>query len=57
MGFDLFKKKTPAEITRENKRMLDRSIREVDRERLLVENQIKKTMNEMKKMAKNGQNV
>jgi len=58
MGFfDAFKAKSPQEVMRENKRVLDRSIRELDRERMLVENQIKKTMAEMKKMAKAGQEV
>lgn len=42
---------------RENKRLLDRSIRELERERMTVENQVKKTMAEMKKMAKAGQDV
>lgn len=56
MGFlDGLKAKTPAEIIRENKRMLDRSIRELDRERMGVENNIKKTSAEIKKMAKAGQ--
>lgn len=53
---DNFKAKTPAEIIRDNKRMLDRSIRELDRERMGVENNIKKTTAEIKKMAKAGQN-
>jgi len=58
MGFlDNFRQKTPQEVVRENKRLLDRSIRELDRERLTVENQIKKTMAEIKKMAKAGQEV
>lgn len=55
--FDFFKSKTPAEKLRENKRLLDRSIRELDRERTVIEGQVKKTMSEMKKMAKAGQNV
>ena len=55
--FDLFKTKTPAERLRENKRMIDRSIRELDRERLKMEGQEKKTVAEMKKLAKAGQKV
>lgn len=58
MGFfDSFKAKSAQEVTRENKRMLDRSIREMDRERAQVEQQVKKHMLEMKKMAKAGQEV
>lgn len=55
MGF--FSSKTPQEVLRENKRMLDRSIRELERERMQIEGQVKKTMAEMKKMAKAGQEV
>lgn len=55
--FNMFKTQSPAEKLRENKRMLDRSIRELDRERATVENQVKKTMAEMKKLAKAGQDV
>lgn len=58
MGFlDAFKTKTPAEQLRENKRMLDRAIRELDRERAKVEVQEKKTVAEMKKAARAGQQV
>ena len=55
--FSMFKTKTPQEVLRENKRLLDRSIRELERERMTVEGQVKKTMAEMKKMAKAGQEV
>ena len=55
--FDLFRTKTPAEQIRENKRMIDRSIRELDRERTKMEAQEKKTVAEMKKLAKAGQKV
>lgn len=51
------KKKTPAELLRENKRMLDKAIRELDRERMGLQNQEKKTIAEIKKMAKEGQMV
>ncbi|XRA97993.1 vacuolar protein sorting-associated protein 2-like protein [Pycnococcus provasolii] len=49
------KRKTPAELLRENKRMLDKAIRELDRERTGLQNQEKKLVVEMKKMAKQGQ--
>ncbi|CAG9460800.1 unnamed protein product [Pedinophyceae sp. YPF-701] len=51
----LGKKKTPAEILRENKRLLDRSIRDIDRERTGLQNQEKKLVVEIKRMAKQGQ--
>lgn len=53
--FDLFDRKTPAEKLRENKRMIDRAIRELERERIKLENQEKMSIIEMKKMAKLGQ--
>eukprot|EP00798_Chlamydomonas_sp_ICE-L_P019232 gene19232-25857_t len=43
-------------MLRENKRMLDKSIRELDRERMGLQNEEKKTIAEMKKLAKEGQN-
>ena len=46
-----------AEILRENKRMLDKAMRELDRERMGLQNQEKKTVAEIKKMAKEGQMV
>lgn len=49
------KKKTPAEMLRENKRMLDKSIRELDRERSALQAQEKKLIAEIKKMAKQNQ--
>lgn len=55
MGF--FSSKTPQEILRENKRMLDRNIREIDRERMALQAQEKRTVAEMKKLAKAGQEV
>lgn len=58
MGFmDMFKPKTPSEQLRENKRLIDRAIRDLDRERQKLEQQEKKTMAEIKKMARLGQNV
>jgi charged multivesicular body protein 2A len=55
MAFLFKKKKTPAELLRENKRMLDKAIRELDRERLGLQNQDKKLITEIKKMAKANQ--
>jgi charged multivesicular body protein 2A len=51
------RRKTPAELLRENKRMLDRAIRELDRERAALQTQEKRTVVEIKKMAKDGQMV
>lgn len=45
------------ELLRENKRMLDKAIRELDRERMALQNQEKKTILEIKKTAKAGQMV
>merc|ERR1711976_944728 len=52
---DMFKRKTPAELIRENKRMIDRAIREMDRERVKMEQQEKKGIADIKKTAKTGQ--
>ena len=52
-----FKSKTPAEILRENKRALDRAIRELDRERAKMEQQEKKVIVDIKKAAKANQQV
>ncbi|XP_010488799.1 PREDICTED: vacuolar protein sorting-associated protein 2 homolog 1 [Camelina sativa] len=49
------KRKTPAELLRENKRMLDKSIREIERERQGLQTQEKKLIAEIKKTAKQGQ--
>lgn len=51
------KKKTPAEMLREQKRLLDKAMRELDRERMQLQQQEKKTIAEIKKMAKEGQMV
>lgn len=45
------------ELLRENKRMLDKAIRELDRERMALQNQEKKVIAEIKKTAKQGQMV
>jgi hypothetical protein len=47
----------PAELLKENKRMLDKAIRELDRERTSLQNQEKKLIGEIKKSAKAGQMV
>lgn len=46
-----------AELLRENKRMLDKSIREIERERQALQTQEKKLITEIKKSAKQGQMV
>ncbi|CAN1135972.1 Vacuolar protein sorting-associated protein 2 homolog 1 [Linum perenne] len=55
MSFIFGKRKTPAEILRENKRMMDKSIREIERERQALQTQEKKLIAEIKKNAKQGQ--
>ncbi|CAL1413939.1 unnamed protein product [Linum trigynum] len=55
MSFIFGKRKTPAELLRENKRMLDKSIREIERERQGLQTQEKKLIAEIKKNAKQGQ--
>eukprot|EP00761_Pharyngomonas_kirbyi_P011364 gb/GECH01011389.1/.p1 GENE.gb/GECH01011389.1/~~gb/GECH01011389.1/.p1 ORF type:complete len:212 (+),score=68.82 gb/GECH01011389.1/:1-636(+) len=49
------KKKSPKEIMREYKRGIDRTIRELDRERTKMQSQEKKLISDMKKMAKQNQ--
>lgn len=49
------RKKTPDEILRENKRALDRAIRELDREKNRMEEQEAKIIAEIKKNAKSNQ--
>lgn len=46
-----------AELLRENKRTLDKAIRELDRERTALQTQEKKLIAEIKKTAKQGQMV
>lgn len=55
MDFLFGKKKTLKEVLREHQRSLNRSIREIDRERTALQNQEKKITVEMKKLAKQGQ--
>eukprot|EP01063_Lacrimia_lanifica_P015349 TRINITY_DN22144_c0_g1_i1.p1 TRINITY_DN22144_c0_g1~~TRINITY_DN22144_c0_g1_i1.p1 ORF type:complete len:212 (+),score=111.21 TRINITY_DN22144_c0_g1_i1:68-703(+) len=49
------KKETPEEKMRKCKRSLDKTIREIDRERTKMQNQEKKLTAELRKLAKNGQ--
>eukprot|EP01064_Diplonema_japonicum_P037336 TRINITY_DN8700_c0_g1_i1.p1 TRINITY_DN8700_c0_g1~~TRINITY_DN8700_c0_g1_i1.p1 ORF type:complete len:230 (+),score=73.18 TRINITY_DN8700_c0_g1_i1:51-692(+) len=49
------KKKTPEEQMREYKRSIDKTIRELERERTKMQNQEKKLVAEMRKMAKSNQ--
>lgn len=44
-------------MLRENQRLLNRAMRELDRERLKLEQQEKKIIADIKKMAKQGQMV
>ena len=51
------RKKTPQEMLRQNQRALNKAMRDLDRERQHMEQQEKKTIGEIKKMAKAGQMV
>ena len=55
MEFLFGKKKTPQEVLRENQRLLNKSMRELDRERTNLQRQEKKITVEIRKMAKQGQ--
>jgi len=55
MSFLFGKRKTPQELMREQQRLVQRSIREIDRERMALQNNEKKTIIEIKKLAKQGQ--
>jgi charged multivesicular body protein 2A len=57
MVFDVYDPLFLSELLRENKRMLDRSIREIERERQGLQAQEKKLITEIKKTAKEGQMV
>lgn len=50
-------RKTSAELLQENKRMLTRSIRELDRESNRLEREEQKTIADMKRNAKEGHTV
>ncbi|CAG0897588.1 unnamed protein product [Cyprideis torosa] len=49
------RKKTPEEMLRENQRALNKAMRDLDRERQKMEQQEKKIIADIKKMAKDGQ--
>lgn len=51
------KKLTPEELLRKNQRALNKAIRDLDRERQKMEQQEKKVINDIKKLAKEGQMV
>ncbi|XP_038047107.1 charged multivesicular body protein 2a-like [Patiria miniata] len=55
MSFLFGRKKTPAEMLKQNQRALNRAMRELDRERSRLEGQEKKVIADIKKMAKQGQ--
>jgi len=55
MSFLFGKRKTPQEQMREQQRLVQRSIREIDRERMSLQANEKKTIIEIKKLAKQGQ--
>ena len=45
-------KKTAKELARENKRIVDRAVRQIERERVKMENNEKKMLEDIKKLAK-----
>uniref|UniRef100_A0A3Q3VMG0 Charged multivesicular body protein 2A n=1 Tax=Mola mola TaxID=94237 RepID=A0A3Q3VMG0_MOLML len=51
------RRKTPEELLKQNQRALNRAMRELDRERVKLEQQEKKIIADIKKMAKQGQMV
>ena len=51
------KKKTPQEMLRQNQRALNKAMRDLDRERQKMEQQEKKIIADIQKMAKQGQMV
>ncbi|PAV56794.1 hypothetical protein WR25_07168 [Diploscapter pachys] len=55
MEFLFGRRKTPAEMLRQNQRALNKAIRELDREKQRMEVQEKKVIAEIKKMAKQNQ--
>lgn len=57
MDFLFGRKKTPAEMLRQNQRALNKAMRELDRERSRLEIQEKKIIADIKKMAKMNQMV
>jgi hypothetical protein len=53
----LFKRETPEEMLKKNQRALNKAMRDLDRERSQLEQQEKKVILDIKKMAKLGQMV
>lgn len=51
------KRVTPEEMLRKNQRALNRAVRDLDRERARMEQQEKKVISDIKKLAKDGQMV
>lgn len=51
------KRVTPEEMLRKNQRALNKAMRDLDRERVRMEQQEKKIIADIKKMAKDGQMV
>lgn len=51
------KRLTPEELLRKNQRALNKAMRDLDRERIKMEQQEKKIIGDIKKMAKEGQMV
>jgi charged multivesicular body protein 2A len=50
-------KKTPKELARENKRIVDRAVRQVEKERSKLQMQEKKILTEIRTLAKRNQHV
>jgi len=57
MSFLFGKRQTPEEMLRTNQRALNKAMRDLDRERAHLEQQEKKVIVDIKKMAKMGQMV
>lgn len=51
------KRLTPEEMLRKNQRALNKAMRDLDREKQRMEQQEKKIINDIKKLAKEGQMV
>ena len=51
------KRLTPEEMLRKNQRALNKAMRDLDREKMKMEQQEKKIITDIKKMAKEGQMV
>lgn len=57
MDFLFGRRKTPEQMLKDNQRALNRAMRDLDRERTKLEQQEKKIIADIKKMAKQGQMV